>query len=308
MQQHRYATAQDFYRAQAALMQWVRQAGQCNYLHKGDIGHQLYNTCCGYDKSEVFRYWLDDSGNVAAFAILCPHWEFFNLQVAPSLRLSAQHIQLFELCEREVLRLAKLLNISLDALAVEAFEGDPAYFEFLEARGYQRDKLGITLTQHDLADLPEPKLPPGFRFHEVSAADIDCLMDLHNHTFADKWTAESYGAVFSAPHMEYEWVVVAPDGRFAAFTNLWIDQVNHSMLFEPVGTHSDFRRLGLAKALMLYAMRRMKAERGIERAYVGHEPPAKNPASGALYASAGFKLLFQIYDCKKSVQQSARSF
>ena len=89
-------------------------------------------------------------------------------------------------------------------------------------------------------------------------------MDLHNHTFADKWNAESYGAVFGAPHMEYEWVVVAPDGRFAAFTNLWIDQVNRSMLFEPVGTHSDFRRQGLGKALMLYALRRMRDERGIQ--------------------------------------------
>ena len=308
MRHHHYSAPIDFYRAQAALMQWVREAGQCNYLHKGDIGHQLYNTCYGYEKSEVFRYWLDEAGDLVAFAILCPHWEFFNLQVAPRLRYGAQHSDMFEFCERETLRLAKLLNASVDALVVEAFNCEPVYFEFLEARGYTRDKIGITLTRHDLADVPDAKLPPGFRFREVSPSDIERLMDLHNHSFADKWSAESYGAVFASPHMEHEWVVVAPDGRFAAFTNLWIDHVNRSMLFEPVGTHSDFRRQGLGKALMLYALQRMKAERGIERAYVGHEPPAKNPASGALYASVGFLPLYEIYDYKKPVQQAARSF
>lgn len=308
MEAHRYREPRDLYRAQAALMNWVREAGQCNYLHKGDIGHQLFNTCCGYDKSEVFRYWLDASGDLAAFAILCPHWEFFNLQVAPRLRYGAQHVALFEFCECEILRLAKLLNVSLDAIYVEAFDCEPAYNQFLEARGFQRDKLGITLTRHDLAELPEAALPPGYRFREVTDSDIEPLMDLHNHTFTDKWSAESYGAVFNSPHMEYEWVVVAPDGRFAAFTNLWVDHVNRSLLFEPVGTHSDFRRMGLGKSLMLYALRRMRAERGITSAYVGHEPSAKNPASGALYASVGFEPLYEIYDYKKPVQQTARTF
>ena len=308
MQHKRYSGPDDLYRAQAALMQWTSAAGDCNYLHKGDVGHQLFNTCYGYDKSEVFRYWLDASGALVAFVLLGPHWEFFNLQVAPSLRGSAEHVALFEFCERETLRLAKLFNCGLKDLYVDAFDCDPDYIAFVEARGFQREKHGITLTRHDLTDLPQTELPPGFRFHEVTAADIDQLMDLHNHTFADKWNVASYGAVFNAPHMEYEWVVVAPDGRFAAFVNLWIDAVNRSLLFEPVGTHSHFRRRGLGKALMLYAMRRMQAEQGIECAFVGHEPADKNPASGALYAAVGFKKLHDIYDYKKPVGHSARSF
>ena len=308
MQPQRYDEPCDLHRAQAALMGWARERGHCNYLHKGDIGHRLFNTCYGYDKGEVFRYWLDASGKLAAFAILCPHWEFFNLQVAPRLLFGAEHGAFLAFCERETRCLAKRLNISLNALAVEACDCEPAYSEFLEARGYQRDKHALTITRHDLSDLPEAKLPPGFRFHAATASDIERLADVHNHSFADKWSAESYGAAFGAPHMEYEWVVVAPDGRFAAFTQLWIDDVNRSLLFEPVGTHSDFRRQGIGKALMVHALRRMRAERGIERAYVGHEPPAKNPASGALYASVGFQPLYDIYDYKKPVRQAAGSF
>lgn len=308
MQHHRYAEPDDLYRAQAALMQWIRAAGDCNYLHKGDVGHQLFNTCYGYDKGEVFRYWLNADGELAAFVLLAPHWEFFNLQVAPCLRGSDAHVALFEFCERETLRLAKLFNAGLKDLYVEVCDCDPAYIAFVEARGFQQAKRGFTLTRHDLQDLPRAELPPGFRFHEVTAADIDQLMDLHNHTFADKWDAASYRAVFTAPHMEYEWVVVAPDGRFAAFVNLWVDRVNRSLLFEPVGTHSDFRRQGLGKALMVCALRRMQAEQGIQCAYVGHEPADKNPASAALYASVGFKPLYDIRDYKKSIGQTARSF
>ena len=105
--------------------------------------------------------------------------------------------------------------------------------------------------------------------------------------------------------MEYEWVVVAPDGRCAAFTNLWIDTVNRSLLFEPVGTHSDYRRLGIAKAMMVHALWLMQAEHGIKCAYVGHEPPTKNPASGALYAAVGFRKLHDIYDYAKPVASVA---
>ena len=84
-------------------------------------------------------------------------------------------------------------------------------------------------------------------------------------------------------------MVVAPDGSFAAFVNLWHDAVNHSLLFEPVGTHETYRRRGLAKALMSHALRRMSDEWGITQAYVCHAPEAKNPAAAALYATVGFK-------------------
>ena len=100
---------------------------------------------------------------------------------------------------------------------------------------------------------------------------------------------------------------MAPDGRCAAFTNTWIDTVNRSLLFEPVGAHSDFRRMGIAKALMAYALRRMQAEAAITCAYVCHEPPTKNPASTALYASVGFKRLYDFYDYAKPVQISAKT-
>jgi ribosomal protein S18 acetylase RimI-like enzyme len=57
-------------------------------------------------------------------------------------------------------------------------------------------------------------------------------------------------------------------------------------LFEPVGTHPDFQRKGLGKAVMVEGMRRMKAA-GMRRAVVGFDP--NNAAAFALYTSMGFR-------------------
>lgn len=301
MQARNYQGPEDFYRAQAALMRWAREAGHCNYLHKGDIGHRLFNSCSGCDPADVMRYWLDDSGEIYAFAVLDLPWGAFDLQVAPALRLSEEHIEIFEYCERETLRLANRSGKDPSKIIVEADDCDRAYVAFVEARGYKFAEYSFALTRHDLTRLPEAPLPAGFRFHQATADDAALLADVHNHSFSNKWTAESYGQVFRSPHMEYEIVVVAPDGRFAAFTNVWVDDVNRSLLFEPVGTHSDFRRRGIGKALMTHVLERMQAERGIKCAYVGHEPPAKNPASAALYASVGFKKLHEVHDYSKAI-------
>ncbi len=301
MKMRRYQNAADLYRAQKALMRWIQQAGPCNYLHKGDIGHGLFNGCYGYDPARMFRYWLDAADELVAFAIFYPHKQFFDLQIAPALHQTDRHIELFDFCESETLKLAEELGKPLKQIDVDVDDCDAAQGAFITARGYQRATHSFTLTRHDLQALPSAALPSGFHFHQATAADAAQLADVHNHSFTNKWDAESYGAVFRAPHLEYEVVVVAPDGRFAAFTNLWVDEVNRSLLFEPVGTHSDFRRRGLGKALMSHALRRMQAERGIECAYVIHEPPAKNPASSALYASVGFKPLYDIYQYKKTL-------
>jgi len=296
-----YQSADDLHRAQAALMRWTRATGDCNSMHKGDLGHRLFNGGAAYDPADIMRYWLDDSGEIAAFALLYPHWEFFDLQMAPALRLSEAHIQRFGDCQRETLRLAEKLGISIKALAVDVCDCDRAYATFVEARGFRQAKLGFTLTRHDLADIPSADLPVGYRFHQATAEDAAQLADVHNHSFTSKWNAESYARVFCSPHMECEIVAVAPDGRFAAFTNVWIDEVNRSLLFEPVGTHADFRRRGIGKALMAHALRRMERERGIERAYVCHAPPSENPAAAALYASVGFKKRCEIHEYSKPV-------
>ena len=297
----RYERPEDMFRCQAALMEWVRQAGHCNLLHKGDVGHRLFNAGYSHDPGDILRYWLDEDGEVAAFALLSPRWELIELQLAPRLRHGDRHAEMLACCEAESLRLAARYRLKLKKVVVEADSCDQAHIEFIRTCGYEFSKHSFTWTRHSLKQLPTAELPTGFHIHQATAADVARLADVHNHSFSKKWNADSYGAVFQAPHMEYEFVAQAPDGRFAAFTNVWIDDVNRSMLFEPVGTHADFRRRGIGKALMVAVLKRMRKERGILCAYVCHEPADKNPASSALYASVGFEKQQEIYDFKKTL-------
>ena len=78
-------------------------------------------------------------------------------------------------------------------------------------------------------------------------------------------------------------VVVAPDGTFAAFCTVWLDDFTRTAVFEPVGTHPDHQQRGLGKALMTEGLRRAQAL-GATLATVS----SYSPAAHALYASAGF--------------------
>ena len=118
--------------------------------------------------------------------------------------------------------------------------------------------------------------------------DAAALAELHGESFGSTWTAEMYSRLMQSPgyDAEREFVVEAPDGGFAAFTVTWHDHVNRIGHFEPVGTHPDHRRRGLARALLMFGLRAM-AEAGMEHAIVSNM--GDNEASRDLYLDAGFE-------------------
>ena len=61
-------------------------------------------------------------------------------------------------------------------------------------------------------------------------------------------------------------------------------------LFEPVETREDFRRLGLARAVMTEGLHRMRAA-GMRTAQVEHD--ITNAAAAALYESLGFTVAYE---------------
>ena len=119
-------------------------------------------------------------------------------------------------------------------------------------------------------------------------SDVDARVEVHRAAFAPShMTDERYRRVMSMPHyaLDRDVVVDAPDGTLAAFTLAWLDPVAGVGEFEPVGTHPDHQRRGLALAANRYALR-LLYEAGARDVIVFSE--TANAAAQALYAAAGF--------------------
>jgi mycothiol synthase len=270
-----YASADDLARLQHFNAQQIAR-DPVGWLEPGDIPHRLYGRLRAYNPSEMLRLWEDDAGTILGWALAQPP-DTFDIQSADS-------------------------QVIAEALAWVEPRLSAATFR---AHGYAPDPNAApyAITWRSLHEpLPDPRLPDGFTVRAAQGlGDAAPLADVHNRAFNATWTAESYATYMQAPGYaaEREFVAVAPDGRFGAFTVTWHDTINRTGYFEPVGTHPDFRRLGLASAVMTVAMQRMRAH-GLEHAIVVHEPVDKNPASAALYASLGFVLRFSTDLYKKT--------
>lgn len=111
--------------------------------------------------------------------------------------------------------------------------------------------------------IPEPALPAGVVIRPPEGEqELDRRAVLHATVWQpSKVTPEGYRITRSAPGYDaaLDLVAVMPDGSFGAYCICWPEAASGSCEFEPVGTHPDHRRQGLAGAVMFAAMRRARA-------------------------------------------------
>ncbi len=166
------------------------------------------------------------------------------------------------------------------------------------AYGYATDPASLgddgdwtQLNERDLTYVEEPALPEGFRFRTAGEAGPEAAVAAHVDAWANSaYTAESYAGVQGTPGYrdDLHILVEAPDGTMASSTIMWLDEANKSVEFEPVGTHPDYRRLGLGRAMLLHGMRRAQAAGAIHATVVCAGAPAQPEARG-LYFGVGFR-------------------
>lgn len=166
------------------------------------------------------------------------------------------------------------------------------------ARGYERDpaSLGDTgwwtqLNQRDLEEVEAPVLPDGFRFRTADEAGPQAAVQAHVDAWAPStYTADSYQGVRRTPPYrgDLHVLVEAPDGTMAASTIMWLDEVNRTAEFEPVGTHPQYRRLGLGRAMLLHGMH-LAREAGAGHMTVACLGAPGHPGARGLYYSVGFR-------------------
>ncbi len=173
----------------------------------------------------------------------------------------------------------------------------------LVAHGYECSETCMIFHTADLArSIPAPDLPPGFTIRPFAGeAEIAARVAVHRSAFdPSRMTVEKHRRAMAAPtyRQDLDLLVIAPDGTPAAFCIIWCDEVNRFGVFEPVGAHQDYRRRGLAKALLLHGQRLLQA-RGAAVAHVYAE--CGNASSTALYPAAGFAVTDYIYQWHKEI-------
>ncbi|MEM8862328.1 MAG: GNAT family N-acetyltransferase [Chloroflexota bacterium] len=294
-----YGQAGDWERLNKFVQKIVQSAANKNVnLHIGDLAWRFYRTL-DFQPQKAIHFWnnsIDDE-------MLAIGW------------YSAAHHGLDLLIDPDFLDLEKRVlawgnqryrqfraeNRGYGQLKIQVFNWDQPRQQRLAQAGFRRDMFYYVWFEQSL-NAPQAHAEPlsGFEIRRLQPNEAAERAELHNSAFfTDDVTQASYERLIQSPAYvnAIDLVSVAPDGRLAAFVLGWIDPVRKVGMLEPVGTHPEFRRLGLAKSLVKEMLNQMKLA-GMQTAQVYTENP--NIGAKRLYGSAGFRIVGKQYDWVKT--------
>jgi len=249
------------------------------FLHPGGLqwllrrlGKAEFTARQWFDGDALTGFLIDDSGYVmvqAASATVEAHLRFVQLAE------EGRRAQGYASVEVSVWEDDRELVVALRSLGYEPSAGHEAGHELVHRIG---------------GETAAPTLPDGFEMRWLEPGMDDAYVELHRAAWStvapSKYDAMAHAAVVSMPQFDRTLVpvVAAPDGTLAAYCIVWFDPVTRTSEIEPLGTRPEYRRLGLARAVSLEAVRR-SAERRAESVLVWGVGDHRT----ALYESAGFR-------------------
>lgn len=191
-------------------------------------------------------------------------------------------------------------------LDIFVYEYDAHRQRLLSERGYEKTAYSGVIRHLRLGQqlLPPPVLAAGYTLRTTRPDDMaDCqrIADLLNAAFGRDFhnAAEYHTFTRLAPCFvrELDLVAEAPDSTLAAYVGVCTDKANGRGILEPVCTHPDHRRQGLAQTLMLEGLHRLRA-RGASDVVVetGDMIPANR-----LYDSLGFTETYTGHVWRKAI-------
>ena len=289
-----YAGTEDREKMRQVLVQGRQASNSSYYVHVGDLNWWLYYVEPQANPWQHIYLWDGPRPDEAlrGWALLSPQWRTFDVFIQPALRGSPLAWQMYDWAEEKLAGLVRRQG-GKDIRTVWVAERDDALVYHLERRGFTRDKGYMVQYLRWLeGPIAAPELPEGYFARRMAGErEIPSRAAASHAAFGsdmpeDRYQARYLGFLRSPVYRpELDIVAIAPDGRVAAFCNGWLDFTNRVGLFEPVGTHPDFQRLGLAKAVLAEGMRRMVAY-GMRTAIVCADHD--NHAALHLYQSIGF--------------------
>ena len=175
-------------------------------------------------------------------------------------------------------------------MQTSAVEGSRLHLD-LAQRGFAQTGQTLELMADIDSEPDRPALPDGFCFASLNGIDDEAYIDGHRGAWSDlrpsPYRRELHEAVKRMPQFRPDLVTIAlaPDGTPASYCIGWLDEQSRTLEIEPLGTHRDYRRLGLARAVVREVIHRA-SENGARHVLVWNDPQTNAPAYG-LYTSAG---------------------
>lgn len=288
-----YRDLDDYWRLRRFLQRgWAITGPAGGLFHVGDLTWQLFM----YTR-EVFRpeeriaLWERPDGEIDGFGWYYPKWTEAVIELDPRLRGTAKWHERFDAFVAWANTRHAADEQATAPLTISKFETDADFAAYIAEHGFRRNDAPPMRFHHRSlhADLPAPVRPEGFTVRPLlGEQEYAQRVEIHREVWApSRFTVEGYRQLRASPGYdpELDLVAVAPDGTFGAYAICWHDEVNRSGEFEPVGAREAFRGRGLAKAVLMEGLARLKAH-GCTDAYV-FTPEDRIPAC-RLYLSAGF--------------------
>jgi len=242
------------------------------------------------------RLWFDTNDQIVGFAFVDPYnnlrFEFDQQAAHPDIES--------EMITWGVEYIRCAMQESGESLTLDAScrDDDTERIALLGRHGFVMQEMRSLHMVRSLNEpIPTPRVPVGFSIRHVAGEyEVEALVALHCAAFGtENMTVEERLAMMGVPEYdsELDLLVTAPDDRFAAYCMCSISQEENERTgrnegyTDPVATHPDFQRRGLAQALLLTGFHKLK-QRGIDVAVLGTS--SENIAMQRTAKAVGFRV------------------
>lgn len=289
------------------LLQLGRKANNGSYyIHQGDLNWWLYYPPLEGDYWEDIHLWDDPAqpGRLLGWALISRDWVGFDVYVQPELRGSLLAQSMYLWAEEQAMQIARERGRKTTYVLWILHDDEVLDLHFRQ-RGYRLARGCVHFTRDLDGMIPPIQRTGEFQVREcMGEPEVAARARSQYGAFGSKAAFERYLERFSnfmrSPVYDHNLDIVAAtaDGQIGAFCIVWTDPINQVGLFEPVGTHPNFQRKGMGRAVMLEGLRRLQ-ERGMMRAIVSAYED--NLAAIKLYESVGFRVVNHLGTYEKDV-------
>jgi mycothiol synthase len=246
-------------------------------------------TLAGYTRTDWWQV-VDGERKYAVFAKVDPDWKETAL---PHALLAACHDRALATASAHAVECRRVLEGWAEDHEVE---WTVAYASL----GFSPVTYEAVMVRPHLDDIPHAPLPDGLEIRQVEDGHLRTIWEAEGEAFRDHWgfsqpTEEDWGRFLDFPHRDESlWKVAWEGDRVVGQVRSHINPAENADLgvdrgwTENISTHRDWRRRGVAKALICESLRELRA-RGMKEAALGVHTENPNGAF-ALYESLGYEV------------------